>query len=144
MTSSTVGKERFLSIRRTSLPDIDIDSDVESARRLEVYDKIIDRFGAERVAVSGMPETYRARHALRDTGLALGIAPYEPTRAASLMGGRARRPESSSGLGSRFVAVGEMAVGEPPEVLVRSQLPGLVGSDRLRDPLVELREGMGP
>ncbi|MFH8736789.1 DNA polymerase III subunit alpha [Streptomyces sp. NPDC017964] len=65
--------ERFLSERRTSLPDIDLD--VESARRLEVYDKIIERFGLERVAVTGMPETYRARHALRDTGLALGIAP---------------------------------------------------------------------
>ncbi|MEU8955011.1 DNA polymerase III subunit alpha [Streptomyces sp. NPDC048518] len=65
--------ERFLSPRRTSLPDIDLD--VESARRLEVYDKIIERFGRERTAVTGMPETYRARHALRDTGLALGIAP---------------------------------------------------------------------
>ncbi|WP_326771242.1 DNA polymerase III subunit alpha [Streptomyces sp. NBC_01445] len=65
--------ERFLSERRTSLPDIDLD--VESARRLEVYDKIIERFGLDRVAVTGMPETYRARHALRDTGLALGIAP---------------------------------------------------------------------
>ncbi|MGW6316449.1 DNA polymerase III subunit alpha [Streptomyces sp. NPDC055099] len=65
--------ERFLSQRRTSLPDIDLD--VESARRLEVYDKIFERFGRERVAVTGMPETYRARHALRDTGLALGIAP---------------------------------------------------------------------
>lgn len=84
MTSSTVGKERFLSVRRTSLPGIDIDIDVESARRLEVYDKIIDRFGAERVAVTGMPETYRARHALRDTGLALGIAPHEPACVDSL------------------------------------------------------------
>ncbi|MFG3590612.1 DNA polymerase III subunit alpha [Streptomyces sp. NPDC047990] len=65
--------ERFLSERRTSLPDIDLD--VESARRLEVYDAIIDRFGRERTAVTGMPETYRARHALRDTGLALGLPP---------------------------------------------------------------------
>ncbi|WP_329529544.1 DNA polymerase III subunit alpha [Streptomyces sp. NBC_01462] len=65
--------ERFLSERRTSLPDIDLD--VESARRLEVYDAIIDRFGPERTAVTGMPETYRARHALRDTGLALGLPP---------------------------------------------------------------------
>jgi error-prone DNA polymerase len=65
--------ERFLSECRTSLPDIDVD--VESARRLEVYDRIFERFGKERVAVTGMPETYRARHALRDTGLALGIAP---------------------------------------------------------------------
>ncbi|MGW7276533.1 DNA polymerase III subunit alpha [Streptomyces sp. NPDC054864] len=65
--------ERFLSERRTSLPDIDVD--VESARRLEVYDRIFERFGSERVAVTGMPETYRARHALRDTGLALSIDP---------------------------------------------------------------------
>ncbi|MFD8692713.1 DNA polymerase III subunit alpha [Streptomyces sp. NPDC059651] len=66
--------ERFLSERRASLPDIDID--VESARRLEVYDRIIERFGTDRVAVTGMPEAYRARHALRDTGLALGMAPH--------------------------------------------------------------------
>ncbi|WP_128380429.1 DNA polymerase III subunit alpha [Streptomyces cavernae] len=65
--------ERFVNERRTSLPDIDLD--VESERRLEVYDAIIKRFGTERTAVTGMPETYRARHALRDTGLALGIPP---------------------------------------------------------------------
>lgn len=72
--------ERFLSERRTSLPDIDLD--VESARRLEVYDRIFERFGPERVAVTGMPETYRARHALRDTGLALGIRPQVVDRIA--------------------------------------------------------------
>lgn len=77
---SEVGKERFLSVRRASLPDIDID--VESARRLECYDTIFDRFGKERVAVTAMPETYRARRALRDTGLALGIAPAEVDRIA--------------------------------------------------------------
>ncbi|MFJ7255785.1 DNA polymerase III subunit alpha [Streptomyces sp. NPDC098085] len=72
--------ERFLSVRRASLPDIDID--VESARRLECYDTIFERFGKERVAVTAMPETYRARRALRDTGLALGIAPAEVDRIA--------------------------------------------------------------
>ncbi|TGZ18982.1 DNA-directed DNA polymerase [Streptomyces sp. S816] len=72
--------ERFLSDRRASLPDIDID--VESARRLECYDTIFERFGKERVAVTAMPETYRARRALRDTGLALGIAPAEVDRIA--------------------------------------------------------------
>lgn len=72
--------ERFLSERRSSLPDIDVD--VESARRLEVYDRIIERFGTSRVAVTGMPETYRARHALRDTGLAMGIAPQVVDRIA--------------------------------------------------------------
>ncbi|MEU7325732.1 DNA polymerase III subunit alpha [Streptomyces griseoviridis] len=72
--------ERFLSVRRGSLPDIDID--VESARRLECYDAIFERFGRERVAVTAMPETYRARRALRDTGLALGIAPADVDRIA--------------------------------------------------------------
>ncbi|MDH6216770.1 DNA polymerase III subunit alpha [Streptomyces pseudovenezuelae] len=72
--------ERFLSRRRETLPDIDID--VESARRLECYDTIFERFGKERVAVTAMPETYRARRALRDTGLALGIAPADVDRIA--------------------------------------------------------------
>ncbi|MER5766950.1 DNA polymerase III subunit alpha [Streptomyces sp. NPDC001985] len=72
--------ERFMSRQRTDLPDIDLD--VESARRLDVYDRIIERFGRERVAITGMPETYRARHALRDAGLALGIAPGEVDRIA--------------------------------------------------------------
>ncbi|MEE1818529.1 DNA polymerase III subunit alpha [Streptomyces sp. SP18ES09] len=72
--------ERFLSKRRTALPDIDID--VESARRLEVYRAIIDRFGAERVATVSMPETYRVRHAVRDVGAALSLDPAETDRIA--------------------------------------------------------------
>ncbi|MGW0121947.1 DNA polymerase III subunit alpha [Streptomyces sp. NPDC003327] len=72
--------ERFLSKRRTALPDIDID--VESARRLEVYRAIIDRFGAERVAAVAMPETYRVRHAVRDVGAALSLDPAEIDRIA--------------------------------------------------------------
>ncbi|MFJ3928117.1 DNA polymerase III subunit alpha [Streptomyces sp. NPDC090022] len=72
--------ERFLSKRRSVLPDIDID--VESARRLEVYREIIGRFGAERVATVAMPETYRVRHAVRDVGAALSMDPAETDRLA--------------------------------------------------------------
>ncbi|GAA3369506.1 DNA polymerase III subunit alpha [Streptomyces sannanensis] len=72
--------ERFLSKRRPVLPDIDID--VESARRLEVYRAIIGRFGAERVATVSMPETYRVRHAIRDVGAALSMDPAETDRLA--------------------------------------------------------------
>lgn len=72
--------ERFLSHQRRSLPDIDVD--VESARRLEVYRAAFARFGAERVAAVAMPETYRVRHAIRDTGAALGIDPQEVDRLA--------------------------------------------------------------
>ncbi|KIE27077.1 DNA polymerase III subunit alpha [Streptomyces sp. MUSC 125] len=72
--------ERFLSKERVVLPDIDID--VESARRLEVYRAIIDRFGAERVATVSMPETYRVRHAVRDVGAALSMDPADIDRIA--------------------------------------------------------------
>ncbi|MFD5913931.1 DNA polymerase III subunit alpha [Streptomyces massasporeus] len=72
--------ERFLSKERVVLPDIDID--VESARRLEVYRAIIDRFGTERVATVAMPETYRVRHAIRDVGAALSMDPAEIDRIA--------------------------------------------------------------
>jgi error-prone DNA polymerase len=63
--------ERFLSPLRQALPDIDID--VESARRLEVYEAILDRYGGERCACVSMMDTYRVRHAVRDVGAALGM-----------------------------------------------------------------------
>ncbi|MET8564213.1 DNA polymerase III subunit alpha [Streptomyces flaveolus] len=72
--------ERFLSKERVVLPDIDID--VESARRLEVYRAVIGRFGSERVATVSMPETYRVRHAIRDVGAALSMDPAEIDRIA--------------------------------------------------------------
>ena len=67
--------ERFLSDRRTALPDIDLD--VESARRTEVYDALLGRFGADRTLCVSMMETYRARHAVRDVGAALGLPQEE-------------------------------------------------------------------
>ncbi len=67
--------ERFLSPLRQALPDIDID--VESARRLEVYQAILDKYGGERCVCVSMMDTYRVRHAVRDVGAALGMPPGE-------------------------------------------------------------------
>ncbi|MDO5699589.1 MAG: DNA polymerase III subunit alpha [Dermatophilus congolensis] len=67
--------ERFCTPLRAQLPDIDID--VESARREEVYERILDTFGGERVTCVSMMETYRVRHAIRDVGSALGLPPGE-------------------------------------------------------------------
>ncbi|MCW2810946.1 MAG: polymerase subunit alpha, partial [Friedmanniella sp.] len=67
--------ERFLSRLRQSLPDIDLD--VESARRPEAYEAILDRFGGDRVACVAMLDTYRVRHAIRDVGAALSLPPGE-------------------------------------------------------------------
>ncbi|MDQ3627514.1 MAG: DNA polymerase III subunit alpha [Actinomycetota bacterium] len=63
--------ERFLSPLRQALPDVDID--VESARRLDVYEMILDRFSGARCACVAMMDTYRVRHAIRDVGAALGM-----------------------------------------------------------------------
>jgi error-prone DNA polymerase len=76
--------ERFCSPLRRALPDIDID--VESARRLEIYEMVFKRYGAQdwskpgalsRCATVAMVDTYRARHAIRDAGAALGMPAME-------------------------------------------------------------------
>lgn len=107
--------ERFLSPLRRALPDIDID--VESARRLEVYDAIVGRFGTERVACVSMMEKYRVRHAIRDVGAALAMPPVEVDalakafphiRARDARAALADLPElRASGLG-RMAARGEL------------------------------------
>lgn len=63
--------ERFLGHSRSTLPDIDVD--VESARRHEIYRAIFDRYGDTRVTLLSMQNKYRARGASRDAGLALGV-----------------------------------------------------------------------
>ncbi len=67
--------ERFCSPLRAQLPDIDLD--VESARRTEVYQRVLERFGGDRVTCVSMMDTYRVRHAVRDVGAALGLPPGE-------------------------------------------------------------------
>jgi error-prone DNA polymerase len=67
--------ERFLSPIRNTLPDIDLD--VESARRLDAYRIIFDRYGRERTACVCMMETYRARSAIRDVAAAMSLSPDE-------------------------------------------------------------------
>lgn len=63
--------ERFLSVERSSLPDIDID--VESARRHDIYRAIFKRYGSSRVTLLSMQSKYQGRGAMRDSGLALGL-----------------------------------------------------------------------
>ncbi|KGN40063.1 DNA polymerase III subunit alpha [Knoellia aerolata] len=67
--------ERFCSPLRAELPDIDVD--VESARRTEIYQAILDRFGGDRVTCVSMMDTYKVRHSIRDVGAALGMPPVE-------------------------------------------------------------------
>jgi error-prone DNA polymerase len=72
--------ERFINPQRDELPDIDID--VESARREDVYDAILSRYGENRCACVTMVDTYRARGAIREVGKALGFPEGEVDIAA--------------------------------------------------------------
>lgn len=64
--------QRFMNPHRShELPDIDLD--VESARREDVYRDILDSFDQERVGCVAMVDTYRARGAIREVGKALGL-----------------------------------------------------------------------
>ncbi len=67
--------ERFMNPYRDELPDIDID--VESARREDVYDLVMARYGEERTACVAMVETFQARMAIREVGKVLGLPPDE-------------------------------------------------------------------
>ncbi len=63
--------ERFMNPYRDELPDIDID--IESARREDVYRDLLDRYGDDRVACVCMVDTFQARMAIREAGKALGL-----------------------------------------------------------------------
>ncbi|MEX1178826.1 MAG: PHP domain-containing protein [Nitriliruptor sp.] len=67
--------ERFMNPYRDELPDIDVD--VESHRREDVYDLVMARFGEHRTACVAMLETFQARSAIREVGKVLGMPEVE-------------------------------------------------------------------
>lgn len=67
--------ERFMSLERQGLPDIDID--FESRCRDQVIDYVYQRYGEDRVARVATYSTFQARSALREVGKALGFAEEE-------------------------------------------------------------------
>lgn len=146
--------ERFLSPLRHELPDIDLD--VESARRPEIYRMIIDDYGTDRVACVAMMETYRVRHAVRDVGAALSMPPAEVDaiakafphiRAARARTALAELPElRASGLGEArldlFFSLVEGLDGLPRHLALHPC--GIVLSDRTlldRTPVQTSHEG---
>ncbi|WP_370328166.1 DNA polymerase III subunit alpha [Euzebya sp.] len=67
--------ERFMNPYRDELPDIDID--VESARREDIYRDLLGTYGEDRVACVAMVETFKARMAIREVGKAMGMPAAE-------------------------------------------------------------------
>jgi error-prone DNA polymerase len=64
--------ERFVSHARNEPPDIDID--FEHERREEVIQRIYEKYGRDRAALTAEVITYRGRSAIREVGKALGLS----------------------------------------------------------------------
>ena len=79
--------ERFVSRERNEAPDIDID--FEHERREEVLQYLYERYGRERVGMTAVVITYRARSAIRDAGKALGLPAAAIDHLAKSIDGRA-------------------------------------------------------
>jgi len=63
--------ERFLNLRRTDCPDIDMD--ICWRRRDEVLKYVYERYGLDRVAMVANHNTYQARSAFRDVARVFGL-----------------------------------------------------------------------
>ncbi len=75
--------ERFLTIDRPTLPDID--ADIADDRRDEVITYVMEKYGADRVAHIVTFGTMMGRAAIRDVGRVLGMAYGDVDRIAKLI-----------------------------------------------------------
>ena len=70
--------ERFMSLERAAMPDIDIDFQAE--RRDDVMAYVIEKYGEKHVAMVATYNTFQARSSVRDMGKALGFSLDEMDR----------------------------------------------------------------
>ncbi|MDO8573272.1 MAG: DNA polymerase III subunit alpha [Candidatus Daviesbacteria bacterium] len=75
--------ERFLTVYRPTLPDIDVD--IADDRRDEVIDYVMKKYGENRVAHIITFGTMMGRAAIRDVGRVMGLAYSEVDRIAKLV-----------------------------------------------------------
>lgn len=87
--------ERFMSLERAELPDIDVDFDAR--HRDDVTRYVYERYGKDHVATVATYNTFHARSAVRDLGKAMGFSPGEIDRLAKTLpwGMSARRVETA-------------------------------------------------
>ncbi|RYG31428.1 DNA polymerase III subunit alpha, partial [bacterium] len=75
--------ERFLNPERISMPDVDMD--FEDARRDEIIQYVVERFGKDRTAQIITFGTLGAKAAIKDSGRVMGYTPQETDRLTKLI-----------------------------------------------------------
>lgn len=115
--------ERFLSIERPTLPDIDIDFD--AMRREEVIQYVYQRYGREHAAMACTLVTFRQRSAVRDVGRALEL----PPELIDLVATAADRISLDEALGE---VLESWKMGDSPKTQQRSGVPAADQADLRR------------
>lgn len=91
--------ERFLSVDRTDLPDVDIDFPSDRAghvrAREQVMQYVLSRY-ADHAALVGVYSTFQDKSAIRDVGKALGFAPEQVALLAKHIDASAHGPSADT------------------------------------------------
>lgn len=104
--------ERFMSLERREMPDIDIDFDARKRDQVEQY--VLDRYGADHVARVATYQTFRQKLAVREVGKVMGFPPEELDMLAKSL------PEASiQDILSRWQDIPELRQHAHPERLKR-------------------------
>lgn len=117
--------ERFIDLNREDLPDIDID--FPDDKRNLVFDYIISKYGAEKVARIGTVSLFRPKSALNDVARCYNIPNWEIKKLTEIMiersGGDARANMAIEDTIKQF-DVGKKLVEEFPKIMMASKIEG--------------------
>ena len=117
--------ERFIDINRMDLPDVDID--FPDDKRNMVFDYIVEKYGAERVARIGTISVFKPKSALNDVGKCYSIPPWEIKKLTEIMversGGDARANMAIEDTIQQFDA-GKELVANFPKIMMASKIEG--------------------
>ena len=117
--------ERFIDVNRSDLPDIDID--FPEHRRVEVFDYVSKKYGAERVARLGTVAMYQPRSALKEAAGAMKILPWHlnPVMDAIIerSSGDSRALQTTEDT-LKDTAAGREFLQQYPEIMVATEMEG--------------------
>lgn len=117
--------ERFIDVNRMDLPDVDID--FPDDKRDLVFQYIVQKYGAERVARIGTISVFKPKSALNDVAKCYSIPPWEIKKLTEVMiersGGDARANMAIEDTIQHFEAGRELAE-KFPKIMMASKIEG--------------------
>lgn len=117
--------ERFIDINRQDLPDVDID--FPDDKRDLVFDYIISKYGAEKVARIGTVSVFKPKSALNDVGKCYSIPAWEIKKLTEVMlersGGDARSNMAIEDTINQF-DIGKELIAKFPKILMATKIEG--------------------